>query len=730
VESHAEPLPRPYESAAAAVAAEVARVALVLRRALRRFRQRELVPSTSGRFDAASADRELQRLEHPADRAPAIVDGEADRLTARIEARRHSIARDRAATRIALPLYGLAERAALSPLAFDLFLLALAPEIDDGFGRLFQFLRGGASARGRALDVATAARILSPTDPGADAVRRALAPGAALADLGLLALGGEGAAAQGCTMATTLSVPPAVVAHALGQELQEPALRGLIVERPQRLARERTYLPDELWPHVAALLDDSQALPLLEGPAGGGKRLLVRALAFERGFKIVELDLTASPAAFAADEALAAARLAWLTDAWILIALPPLDSDAPRAQRTWQPGVGELLARFPGRVILTRDAVEPAQLDLALATTRRLSPVLVPAPERDTRAQLWRDRLGEGVAAIDYDLLARTYPITGGIITHIAGEARVRARARAEREGKFEPAFEFSNAGSKTSQVTLADVMTAVDAEFRPILSTVGRRLSTRATPADLIISDETRETLNELESTIRLRDTVLDEWNFRRLVRGRGVSALFYGDPGTGKTMAAGVIAAAAGLPLYQIDTATLVSKWVGETEKNLAEVFRAAEAGHAMLLFDEADAIFGKRTDVQNSTDRYANMQTNFLLTQIELFNGVSILTTNRESVMDQAFQRRLTFRVHFPMPDEVERDKLWRQMLDGHAAATDEIAFTELARRLQMSGGYIRNAVMRAGYLAAAQGTAITTQLLRHAAELVLRDAGKVV
>ena len=174
-------------------------------------------------------------------------------------------------------------------------------------------------------------------------------------------------------------------------------------------------------------------------------------------------------------------------------------------------------------------------------------------------------------------------------------------------------------------------------------------------------------------------------------------VSSLFYGDPGTGKTMAAGVIAAASGLPLYIIDTASLVSKWVGETEKNLERIFTEAAGVNGVLLFDEADAIFGKRTDVQNSTDRYANMQTNFLLTQIEMFNGVSILTTNRESVMDQAFQRRLTFRVHFPMPDEDEREKLWRKMLEGHAC--DEIAFGELARRLPMSGGYIRNAVLRA-------------------------------
>jgi ATP-dependent 26S proteasome regulatory subunit len=699
VEAHPLPLPRPYATPAAAVAAEVARLAIVVRRALRQLRPDERRP--------ADADRELQRLEHPADRAPEPVDEETDRLTARIERRRQQIARDRAATTIALPLYALAERAQLSPLALDLFLLALAPEVDDGFARVYQQLRG--TSKG-GLDVATAARILVPAEPAASSLRQTLAPGAALYELGLVELGDEPGAA--CTMATTLTVPPAVVAHVLGHEMHEPRLRGLLVEHGDVLHAERTFIPREIFHHVTALIDDADALPLLEGPSGAGKRLLVRAIAAERTHALVELDLRNEPS-FRVTEALSAARLAWLADAWIHVAIPspPTASDeAPRAPRTWQAGLSDLLARFPGRVLLSRDTREPSHLDLGVATTRRLSPVQVPAPDRDTREQLWRDRLGGSSGDVDFALLARTYPVTGGVITRIAGEARTLARARG------------------ASDVAQADVMAAIDATFRPILSTVGRRLTTRATHADLIISDETRETLEELESTIRLRDRVLDEWDFKKLVRGRGVSALFYGDPGTGKTMAAGVIAQASGLPLYIIDTASLVSKWVGETEKNLGEVFRAAEAGHAMLLFDEADAIFGKRTDVQNSTDRYANMQTNFLLTQIEMFNGVSILTTNRESVMDQAFQRRLTFRVHFPMPEEDEREKLWRTMLEGHAIA--DVAFAELARRLPMSGGYIRNAVLRAGYLAAAQDKPLTTALLKHAAELVLRDAGKVI
>jgi ATP-dependent 26S proteasome regulatory subunit len=702
------PLPRPYATAAGAVAAEVSRLALVLRRALRRFQHEDLVP-TGGAYDAGRADRELRRLQHPADRSPETADDEVDRLTREIDRRVRVLAQDRAASTIALPLYRLAERARLDALAFDLFLLALAPEVDDGFQRVYQLLRGGAR---RGLDVATAARILTPADPAAATVRRALSPGAALYDLGLVELGDEGGLA--CTMATTLTVPPSLVAHVLGQPVREPLLRGFVDERAEVLPRARAFVPAELWPHVAALLDDADALPLLEGPAGGGKRLLVRGLAAEAGRALVELDLRAGGAAFGAREAVAAARLAWLADAWLLVAVPapPAQSDdaRPGQDRAWQAGVSLLLERTPGRAVLTRDSSEPTQLELGLATARRLSPVLVPAPDRETREALWRDRLGP-TDGVDAQKLARTYPITGGVISRIAGEARILARARAG------------------AAVGANDVMNAIDAAFRPILSTVGRRLTTRATHADLVLADETRETLDELESTIRLRDQVLDDWNFRRLVRGRGVSALFYGDPGTGKTMAAGVIAAASGLPLYIIDTASLVSKWVGETEKNLAEVFRAAEAGHAMLLFDEADAIFGKRTDVQNSTDRYANMQTNFLLTQIETFNGISILTTNRESVMDQAFQRRLTFRVHFPVPDEDEREKLWRRMLEGQPQAGD-VAFAELARRLQMSGGYIRNAVLRAGYLAAMRSEPITTALLKHAAELVLRDAGKVI
>ncbi|MCA1663960.1 MAG: hypothetical protein LC659_06800, partial [Myxococcales bacterium] len=260
MEAHPLPLPRAYATAAAAVAAEVARLAIMVRRALRRTRGDER--------RHADADRELARLEQPADRAPEIVDTEADRLAARLEQRRRELVRDRAATTIALPLYTLAERARLEPLAFDLFLLALAPEVDEGFARVFASVSGNK----RGLDLATAARILTPAEPAAASLRRALGPGAALHDLGLVELGDGG----GATMTTTIAVPPSVVAHVLGHDVHEPSLRALLVERAELLERRRAFLPDELWPHLRALVDDATALPLVEGPAGGGKRLAVR----------------------------------------------------------------------------------------------------------------------------------------------------------------------------------------------------------------------------------------------------------------------------------------------------------------------------------------------------------------------------------------------------------------------------------------------------------------------
>ena len=229
----------------------------------------------------------------------------------------------------------------------------------------------------------------------------------------------------------------------------------------------------------------------------------------------------------------------------------------------------------------------------------------------------------------------------------------------------------------------------------------------------------------------IKYRRQVLDEWGFaRKLGKGVGVSALFAGPPGTGKTMVANLVAKELELDLYMIDASRMVSKWIGETEKNLARLFDAAGAGHAALLFDEADSLFAKRTEVKSSTDRYANLEVNYLLQRMEAFEGITILTTNLEASIDEAFKRRLAFRIAFPMPESEERSQLWRAMLPTEALVDKAIDFELLADRYVMSGGYIRNAVVRAAYLAAAENAPISMRHLQRGATLEYAAMGKVI
>jgi len=193
---------------------------------------------------------------------------------------------------------------------------------------------------------------------------------------------------------------------------------------------------------------------------------------------------------------------------------------------------------------------------------------------------------------------------------------------------------------------------------------------------------------------------------------------------------MVAGLIAEELGLDLYQIDLSRIVSKYVGETEKNLAQLFDAAEAGHAILLFDEADSLFAKRTEVKSSVDRYANLEVNYLLQRMEAFAGITILTTNHDTAIDEAFRRRISFKIDFPMPDEDERQRLWRVMVPTEAALAGDVDWEKLASRFAMSGGYIRNAVLRAAFLAADEGTPIAMKHLLRGGTLEYAAMGKII
>jgi SpoVK/Ycf46/Vps4 family AAA+-type ATPase len=254
----------------------------------------------------------------------------------------------------------------------------------------------------------------------------------------------------------------------------------------------------------------------------------------------------------------------------------------------------------------------------------------------------------------------------------------------------------------------------------RPKLEDLAQRIVPCAGWEDLVLPELQIRTLRQLASQVRHRMKVYETWGFSaKGRRGLGVSALFAGESGTGKTMAAEALARELELDLYRIDLSAVVSKYIGETQKNLKQVFDAAEEGGVLLLFDEADALFGKRSEVRDSHDRYANIEVSYLLQRMEAYQGLAILTTNLKSALDKGFQRRLRFTVNFPFPDAAQREAIWRRIFPVETP-TQDLNYAKLAQ-LNMAGGNIRNIALNAAFLAAESKTPVHMNHLLPAARL---------
>jgi hypothetical protein len=267
-----------------------------------------------------------------------------------------------------------------------------------------------------------------------------------------------------------------------------------------------------------------------------------------------------------------------------------------------------------------------------------------------------------------------------------------------------------ARAADVTDEIEMEErVWDALRESARGGLDALAQRIESRTTFDDVVVPPPVAAQLREIASQLGQRVRVYDEWGFGdRRRQGLGIAALFAGESGTGKTLAAEAIANATRLDLYRIDLASVVSKYIGETEKNLSRLFDAAERSGAVLLFDEADALFGKRSEVKDSHDRYANIEVAYLLQRIESYRGLAVLTTNMKSALDKAFLRRIRFIVQFPFPDEPARERIWRLQFPARAPL-GEIDYGSLAR-MQLSGGHIRSVALNAAFHAAARGGVI--------------------
>jgi SpoVK/Ycf46/Vps4 family AAA+-type ATPase len=351
----------------------------------------------------------------------------------------------------------------------------------------------------------------------------------------------------------------------------------------------------------------------------------------------------------------------------------------------------------------------------AVRFIRYMPPLLQP----EGRKTLWRDGLGaRGIRVKDavLDDISARYDITPGRLLEVVDELDVRQEWDQRR-----------TVGVAQMRQTLRDITVQR-------LTNLATRYDSKITLNDLIYPESVAGRIRELVHRIRYRHRVLADWSFAdKAHQSYGVSALFYGPPGTGKTAGAAAIANALEVDLYMVDFPSIMSKWVGETEQNLAKVFDEAEASSVALLFDEADAIFGKRSAKQDSSsDRYANLTVNYLIQRMESFKGLAILTTNLESAMDEAFERRITARIRFPESDEEQRVRLWKHLLPRGASYHSDVDLTFLARVYRMEGAYIRRALTRAAFRAASSGRGepmLTQEDLMWAALAEYEDMGRV-
>ncbi len=601
----------------------------------------------------------------------------------------------------ASPLGRLRDALRLTPFETALLALALLPELNTRCKALIGYLQEDARRTRPTLDLAL--RLCAPDDPDPSRGLHALRPTAPLRAWELLDPPPEDAA----TIESPLRLERALHWSLLGDDTdgRDPELAGL-ARRAPTAAAPAVDLPEVL----AYLLHPAHHAVgpiLLYGAAAPAALAVALAAARGRGQDLLLLD-GARLAAAGADGPRLLRR--GLREALLRGLLPCVGGAAPLVQRgaPQEEAYRDVLDASPCPVLLLGDGGEE---DAYAAGDGSLCAVAIPAPDAAARLAQWRAAAArEGIAAAEPALrvLAETTALCGPALD----AAAALARAAAEGQGEQPTATHLQRA----ARGALRDG----DAPLEPLEPRFGWD--------DLVLPPVQLAQLRHLCNRVRYRSRVREEWD---LGHGTlpGVSALFTGAPGTGKSLAAEVVAADLGLALFKVDLSQTVSKYIGETEKTLGALFDAAERLGVALVFDEADALFGKRSAVQDSHDRYANLETSYLLQRLERFSGLALLTTNLGANLDEAFTRRLAVSVDFPLPGAADRLRLWERLL-GRAPRDPALDLRVLAERVELAGGAIMGAAVTAGYLAAEAGGVIDGERLAQAVRWELRKAGRLV
>ncbi len=596
-----------------------------------------------------------------------------------------------------LPFAHLLHIFGLNDLDGYILLLVLAPELDRRYERLYAYLQDDVSQRRPTVNLMM--NMLGDDVPARFAVWERLKPELPLRAHHLLEALPNPNQYEPVFLSYQLKVDHRILAYLLGEAALDVRL-GDAVRRAQ--AELPPTLPESTLRPVYDALADAPMI-YLHGPEGSGRRATAAALCEP----LVEVDLGRLqnlPLAFerAWQLAIREARLcggALLLHEWESC----LDERGDPPASLW-----DALLNFEHPVFLCGHTTwEPRNI----VRPRRLLRLSFVVPAFPDRQRLWA-QYADSVAQDALGELAGKFRFTPGQIARAVNTAADLAVSRGDA-------------------ISIDDLYAGAQAHSSLRLGDMARRIVPRYDWDDLVLPPDQLMQLREIRERAEYAFRVQDEWGFgRKVAPGGGVSALFAGESGTGKTMSAEVIARDLGLVLYKIDLSSVVSKYIGETEKNLSIIFEAAQATSAILFFDEADALFGKRSEVKDAHDRYANIEIAYLLQRIETYDGIAILATNLRQNLDEAFTRRLDFVIDFPFPDTEYRCHIWQRHFPPEAPLAREVDLNLVAERYRLAGGNIRNAALASAYLAAADGGVITMNHIRHAVRREHQKMGRLL
>jgi len=559
----------------------------------------------------------------------------------------------------------------LEEIDIELLLIAMAPDVDARFERLYGFLQDDVSRRRASIGLGIE---LCGVSSSSAYVRSRLAPGAPLVDEYLILIEEP----ERPLLTRSLRVPDRVTAHLLGSDAPDPVVSALSYTCEQAITEQTA--PLVRW---MKSIDSPSRLAYIRERAGASGAALAASAFHQVGRRTLALDLE---------------RLRAEDDLSMVAALTAREVGLTGGAVVAGPVEVLISKGLPG----VRAFSEMAAM-VVLVGARSWDPAWArdvpfvceaPIPDAAQRADLWRRNLdGDTPAGLDLAGTMAQFRLTAEQVHRAALAARMEAHAL----------------DARLDEDTLKSGARAQNAAG---LERLARRIQPAVGFADLVLPPDAMAQLRELLTRARHREQVLDVWKMGGpSARRRGLTALFAGPSGTGKTMAAEVLAGELGLDLYTVDLATVVDKYVGETEKNLDRIFAEAERINGVILFDEADALFGKRSEVSDAHDRYANVEVAYLLQRMELFEGIAILATNLRANLDEAFTRRLDSLVDFPEPEEEYRRRLWERTLGTTMPRAGDLDLDFLAESFKLAGGGIRNIVVAAAYAAAEGGQSLS-------------------